>query len=208
MASTPQQPEGSEPDLDALREAIGSGDPMRAMPALTQLRFCSDEQAVPLLVLGSQQEAFLVRSLSCSGLGYKRTEQGWIVLERLLRSDGDANVRAEAANALASYGVNRAWPLLKAAFDADSAWLVRCSILSALAEQAEIDLGWLLELAGAAITDADGTVRVSGAEILGRIVREAVDQPIGAQARTLLQPLQQDRDHRVVAAALNGLQAR
>ena len=207
MASTPQQPEGSEPDLDALREAIGSGDPMRAMPALTQLRFCSDEQAVPLLVLGSQQEAFLVRSLSCSGLGYKRTEQGWKVLERLLRSDGDANVRAEAANALASYGVNRAWPLLKAAFDADSAWLVRCSILSALAEQAEIDLGWLLELAGAAITDADGTVRVSGAEILGRIVREAVDQPIGAQARTLLQPLQQDRDHRVVAAALNGLQA-
>ena len=207
MASTPQQPEGSEPDLDALREAIGSGDPMRAMPALTQLRFCSDEQAVPLLVLGSQQEAFLVRSLSCSGLGYKRTEQGWIVLERLLRSDGDANVRAEAANALASYGVNRAWPLLKAAFDADSAWLVRCSILSALAEQSEIDLGWLLELAGAAITDADGTVRVSGAEILGRIVREAVDRPIGAQARTLLQPLQQDRDHRVVAAALNGLQA-
>ena len=207
MASTPQQPEGSEPDLDALREAIGSGDPMRAMPALTQLRFCSDEQAVPLLVLGSQQEAFLVRSLSCSGLGYKRTEQGWIVLERLLRSDGDANVRAEAANALASYGVNRAWPLLKAAFDADSAWLVRCSILSALAEQSEIDLDWLLELAGAAITDADGTVRVSGAEILGRIVREAVDQPIGAQARTLLQPLQQDRDHRVVAAALNGLQA-
>ena len=207
MASTPQQPEGSEPDLDALREAIGSGDPMRAMPALTQLRFCSDEQAVPLLVLGSQQEAFLVRSLSCSGLGYKRTEQGWIVLERLLRSDGDANVRAEAANALASYGVNRAWPLLKAAFDADSAWLVRCSILSALAEQSEIDLDWLLELAGAAITDADGTVRVSGAEILGRIVREAVDRPIGAQARTLLQPLQQDRDHRVVAAALNGLQA-
>ena len=207
MASTPQQPEGSEPDLDALREAIGSGDPMRAMPALTQLRFCSDEQAVPLLVLGSEQEAFLVRSLSCSGLGYKRTEQGWNVLERLLRSDGDANVRAEAANALASYGVNRAWPLLKAAFDADSAWLVRCSILSALAEQSEIDLGWLLELAGAAITDADGTVRVSGAEILGRIVREAVDRPIGAQARTLLQPLQQDRDHRVVAAALNGLQA-
>ena len=39
------------------------------MPALTQLRFCSDEDAVPLLVLGSQQEAFLVRSLSCSGLG-------------------------------------------------------------------------------------------------------------------------------------------
>ena len=206
MAPTPQQPQEGAPDLNALREAIGSGDPLRAMPALTQLRFCSDEEAVPLLVLGSEQEAFLVRSLSCSGLGYKRTEQGWDVLERLLRTDGDANVRAEAANALASYGVPRAWPLLKAAFDADNAWLVRCSILSALAEQPEIDFTWLLELASAAITDGDGTVRVSGAEILGRIVREGIGQPIGEQARTLLVPLQQDRDHRVVAAALNGLQ--
>ena len=206
MASTPQQPAGDAPDLAALREAISSGDPMRAMPALTQLRFCTDQEAVPLLVLGSEQEAFLVRSLSCSGLGYKRTEQGWTVLERLLRSDGDANVRAEAANSLASYGVERAWPLLKAAFVSDDAWLVRCSILSALAEQPAIDLAWLLELATAAIADADGTVRVSGAEILGRIVREATDQSIGDQARQLLLPLQQDGDHRVVAAALNGLQ--
>ena len=47
MASTPQQPQGAEPDLNALKEAIGSGDPLRAMPALTQLRFCSDEEAVP-----------------------------------------------------------------------------------------------------------------------------------------------------------------
>ena len=130
-----------------------------------------------------------------------------MVLETLLRSDADANVRAEAANSLASYGVDRAWPLLRAAFMADDAWLVRCSILSALAEQPQIDLGWLLELASAAITDADGTVRVSGAEILGRIVLEGSDQPIGEQARALLLPLQQDSDHRVVAAALNGLQA-
>jgi len=207
MASTPPASADDAPDLDALRKAIASGNPTLAMPALTQLRFCSDEEAVPLLVLGSQQEAFLVRSLSCSGLGYKRTEQGWSVLETLLRNDGDANVRAEAANSLASYGVERSWPLLKAAFLADDAWLVRCSILSALAEQPQIDLGWLLELASAAITDADGTVRVSGAEILGRIVREGRDQPIGEQARALLRPLQQDGDHRVVAAALNGLQA-
>ena len=207
MASTPPASADDAPDLDALRKAIASGNPTLAMPAITQLRFCSDEEAVPLLVLGSQQEAFLVRSLSCSGLGYKRTEQGWSVLETLLRNDGDANVRAEAANSLASYGVERSWPLLKAAFLADDAWLVRCSILSALAEQPQIDLGWLLELASAAITDADGTVRVSGAEILGRIVREGRDQPVGEQARALLRPLQQDGDHRVVAAALNGLQA-
>ena len=96
--------------------------------------------------------------------------------------------------------------MLRSAFEADAAWLVRCSILSVLAEQPNIDLGWLLELATMAIADADGTVRVSGAEILSRIVREGWQQPIGEQARTLLQPLQQDGDHRVVAAALNGLQ--
>ena len=195
-----------QPDLGAVRDAIASGDPVRAMPALTQLRFCEAEDAVPLLVLGTEQKPFLVRSLSCSGLGYKRTEQGWGVLMRLLTADEDPNVRAEAANALASYGVERSWPLLQAAFSADAAWLVRCSILSALAEQPEIKLIWLLELAQVAITDADGTVRVSGAEILGRIVRDGIDQPIGADARSLLQPLQQDTDHRVVAAALNGLQ--
>ena len=195
------------PDLAVLQEAIASGDPVRAMPALTQLRFVSDADAVPLLVLGTEQKPFLVRSLSCSGLGYKRTEQGWDVLRRLLVNDEDPNVRAEAANALASYGVDRAWPLLQNAFTADDAWLVRCSILSALAEQPEINLSWLMELATMAIADPDGTVRVSGAEILGRLVRDGSGQPVGEQARSLLQPLQQDSDHRVVAAALNGLQS-
>ena len=195
-----------KPDLEAVRQAIASGDPVKAMPAITQLRHCTDSEAVPLLVLGTEQKPFLVRSLSCSGLGYKRTEQGWSVLSVLVKDDEDPNVRAEAANALASYGVERAWPLLRSAFEADGAWLVRCSILSALAEQPEIDLTWLLELATIAITDADGMVRVSGAEILSRIVREGTTQPIAAQARGLLQSLQNDADHRVVAAVLNGLQ--
>ena len=194
------------PDLEAVRQAIASGDPVKAMPAITQLRHCSDAEAVPLLVLGTEQKPFLVRSLSCSGLGYKRTEQGWTVLSALITADEDPNVRAEAANALASYGVE-AWPLLRSAFEADAAWLVRCSILSALAEQPAIDLGWLLELATMAIADADAIVRVSGAEILSRIVREGRADLSAVQARGLLQSLQQDSDHRVVAAVLNGLQA-
>ena len=194
-------------DLDAVRLAIASGDPVKAMPAITQLRHYSDAEAVPLLVLGTEQKPFLVRSLSCSGLGYKRTEQGWTVLSELITADEDPNVRAEAANALASYGVERAWPLLRSTFEADAAWLVRCSILSALAEQPEIDLTWLLELATMAIADVDAIVRVSGAEILSRIVREGGSDSIGVKARGLLHSLQQDSDHRVVAAVLNGLQA-
>lgn len=213
----PAMPEFSSlPDPSALRAAISSGDPTRAMPALAGLREFPEDQTeavvVPLLILGSEQEAFLVRSLSCSGLGVRRSEAGWAVLCRLLREDEDANVRAEAANALASYGVARSWPLLRDSFSADHAWLVRCSILAALAEQPAMEPGWLMALAREAIADADGTVRVGGTEILGRLVREqvgaATDAPvITAEARSLLQRLQQDSDHRVVAAALNGLQS-
>ena len=166
----------------------------------------NDSVVIPLLILGSEQQAFLVRSLSCSGLGYRRNEQGWQVLSQLLLADEDPNVRAEAANALASYGVERAWPLLRDSFAKDGAWLVRCSILSAFAEQPEINPAWLLDLGRQAIADSDGTVRVSGAEILGRVVREQSGDANGSEARALLQPLQQDADHRVVAAALNGLQ--
>jgi len=191
------------PDLAALREAILCGDPSRAMPALVGLREVPVEQAVPLLLLGLEQSMFMVRSLSCAGLGVKQNEAGWQALVAAMQGDEDANVRAEAANSLVSHSLERAWPLLRDVFAADQQWLVRCSILSALAEQPAIDPAWLLELASMAITDADGTVRVGGAEILARLVREQG----AAEARVLLQQLQADPDHRVVAAALNGLQS-
>jgi HEAT repeat protein len=194
-------------DLDQLREAIVSGDPSRAMPALAALREASVEQAVPLLLLGLEQSMFMVRSLSCAGLGMKRNEAGWLALVQALEHDEDANVRAEAANALVSHSLQRAWPLLLPAFQRDSQWLLRCSILSAVAEHPEIPPEDLLQLARLAIADADGTVRVGGAEILGRLVHEGGDQPVAQQARAELVALQQDGDHRVVAAALNGLQA-
>lgn len=191
------------PDLAALREAILCGDPSRAMPAMVGLREVPVEQAVPLLLLGLEQSMFMVRSLSCAGLGVKQNEAGWQALVAAMQGDEDANVRAEAANSLVSHSLERAWPLLRDGFAADQQWLVRCSILSALAEQPAIDPAWLLELASMAITDADGTVRVGGAEILARLVREQG----AAEARALLQQLQADPDHRVVAAALNGLQS-
>jgi hypothetical protein len=116
-------------------------------------------------------------------------------------------VRAEAANALVSHGLAKAWPLLLEAFERDCEWLMRCSVLSAVAEHPEIAADQLLLLAQLAIADADGTVRVGGAELLGRLVREAERAAeIAEQARVALQTLQQDSDHRVVAAALNGLQ--
>jgi HEAT repeat protein len=212
-------PSDSGSDLERLRAAIASGDPSRAMPALVGLREVPESQATPLLLLGLEQETFMIRSLACAGLGVKRSATGWQALTQALRGDGDANVRAEAANALASYGVEEAWPLLRDAFEADGQWLVRCSILSALAEQPTMAPEALLELARLALADADGTVRVGGAEILGRLVREGdpgatagatgseATSAAAEQARALLVGLQADTDHRVVAAALNGLQA-
>ena len=196
--------------LDEQRDAILSGDPSRAMPALAGLRELPADQAVPLLLLGLQQSAFMVRSLSCAGLGVKPTEAGWQALVVALASDADANVRAEAANALVSHSLTRAWPLLRQAFECNPEWLVRCSILSAVAEHPEMEPGDLLALARLALADGDGTVRAGAAEILGRLVREGSQEPAGApwaiEARAALAALQQDPDHRVVAVALNGLQ--
>jgi hypothetical protein len=201
----------SSPDLEQLRAAICCGDPSRSMPALAALREVPVEAAVPLLLLGLEQEAFLVRSLSCAGLGVKCNAAGRQALIRALEHDPDANVRAEAANSLVSHGLEQAWPLLLAAFRRDDQWLLRCSVLSAVAEHPEAEAAKLLELASLAIAAADGTVRVGGAEILGRLVREGGDAAGASgeaqQARTLLQGLQADSDHRVVAAALNGLQS-
>ena len=194
-------------DLDQLREAIASGDPGRAMPALAGLREASAEEAEPLLLLGLEQSAFMVRSLSCAGLGMKPTAAGWDALVRALQHDDDANVRAEAANALVSHSLERAWPLLLAAFQRDHQWLLRCSVLSAVAEHPAMPAADLLQLARLALEDADGTVRVGGAEILGRLASQAETDPEpAAAARSLLAGLQNDGDHRVVAAALNGLQ--
>ncbi|MFN9623503.1 MAG: HEAT repeat domain-containing protein [Cyanobacteriota bacterium] len=190
-----------------MRQAIASADPALAMPALVSLREWSNEEATPLLLLGLEQTPFVIRSMSCAGLGVKRSAEGQRALERVLRDDGDANVRAEAANALASYGVESSWPVLRALFEADGHWLVRCSILAALAEQPEMTPPRLLELARLALADADGTVRVGGAELLGRILHEA-NEPGDAttlEAREAMAALQRDADHRVVAVALNAL---
>jgi HEAT repeat protein len=192
-----------------LLQAIRSGDPSRAMPALASLRQLPAPEAIPLLLIGLQQTAFAIRSLCCAGLGFKRSEQGRQALVKVLKEDPDANVRAEAANALAYYGVVEAWPLLRQTFADDGHWLVRCSILAALAEDPTMQPAWLLDLAELALVDSDGTVRVGGAELLVRLLRLPPGPTSAAGvanlARERLRSLTKDPDHLVVAAALNGL---
>jgi len=193
-------------DFEALREAIASDHPGRARPALASLVQATPEQAEPLLLLGLQQNDMLLRQLSCSGLGHKPTAAGWQPLVNTLQGDPEVAVRAEAANALVSHGLERAWPLLWEAFQRDAEWLLRCSVLSAVAEHPDMGPERLVELGTLASKDVDSTVRVGGAEILGRVVREAsAGSELAEQAREALSGLQQDGDQRVVAAALNGL---
>ena len=189
-------------NVEELREAIASDNPGRARPALASLVNASPKDAEPLLLLGLEQDDMILRQLSCSGLGHKPTPAGWEPLVQTLKHDSEVAVRAEAANALVSHGLDRAWPLLLDAFVSEDEWLIRCSILSAVAEHPEIAPEQLLQLARLAVAEADGTVRVGGTEILARLVREG-----SSEAREGLQGLQQDSDHRVVAAALNGLQS-
>ena len=194
-------------NFDALREAIASDNPGRARPALASLVEATPEQAEPLLLLGLQQSDMLLRQLSCSGLGHKPTPAGWEPLVHTLRHDPEVAVRAEAANALVSHGLQRAWPLLLEAFQREHEWLLRCSVLSAVAEHPEMAANQLLEIGRLAVADADGTVRVGGTEVLGRLAREGAPEASEvAEARALLAQLQHDSDHRVVGAALNGLQ--
>ena len=194
-------------NFDDLRESIASDNPGRARPALASLVNATPEQAEPLFLLGLQQSDMLLRQLSCSGLGHKPTPAGWEPLVQTLRHDPEVAVRAEAANALVSHGLDRAWPLLLEAFQNDNDWLLRCSVLSAVAEHPEMTPEQLLTLARLAVADSDGTVRVGGTELLGRVVREAERDPEQAElARAELRRLQGDDDHRVVGAALNGLQ--
>jgi len=204
MESSPDPSSDSE-----LLQAIRSGDPSRAMPALASLRQLPAAEAIPLLLIGLQQTAFSIRSLCCAGLGFKRSEAGRQALVKVLRDDPDANVRAEAANALAYYGVVDAWPLLRQTFAEDEHWLVRSSILAALAEDPAMQPAWLLDLAELALGDSDGTVRVGGAEVLGRLLGPppglVSDPVVGDLARERLRCLTKDPDHLVVAAALNGL---
>lgn len=175
------------------------------MPALAALREASSEDAEELLLLGLSQDLFSIRSLSCAGLGMKPTAAGREALVRALKTDNDPNVRSEAANALVSHGFNAAWPVILEAFELNNHWLVRCSILAAVAENPDIKPEQLLQLAQMGAKDNDGTVRVSVAQILGLLVSQM--SPKSAAARAELQLLLTDEDYRVVAAALNGLSA-
>ena len=90
------------------------------------------EVAAPLLLDHIKDSEFLVRSFVAMGLGRKRSPEGFTALLEMIQSDGDPNVRSEAANSLSYYG-DSAVSYLRKMYEEDDHWLVRRSIIAARA---------------------------------------------------------------------------
>ncbi len=217
-------------DIDRIKAYLQSSNVQERLKGLTELRQCdSSEIAVPMLKSKLNDPEFLVRSFVAMGLGKQQTKDSFEALQQLLRRDRDPNVRAEAANSLSLFG-NDAIPDLVAAFEQDPHWLLRRSILAAMAEMdcsKELLTVCLLGLEG-----DDQSVKESAIDCLGLLANtEAQDSALQqllelvdaewwrtrwrvasalkkfdrAQAQEALGRLRQDENHRVVGAALEGL---
>lgn len=216
-------------DIYQIEAGLKSSDSQARLQALTALRNYDPPVAVPLLKTKLRDPEFLVRSFVAMGLGRKQTPEAFDALIELLNSDSDYNVRAEAANSVSLYG-EPAVPHLLRAFRDNSHWLVRRSILAALMELPHPEA--LFEVCAGAIADPDLTVREAAIDAFGIFAgttkqAEALQQVLAhvsadwwrirlrvalalrkfdaPPAFEALSRLKQDRDHRVVAAVLEGL---
>lgn len=174
MTTASQEP--SSMGIDAIREAIASGHTTSRMRAITALQPYDVDTCVPLLLECLNDQAFLVRSLACMGLGYKANEQGKLALLKVLKLEGDPNVRAEAANALARHGMEQALPALLDLYKRDTHWLVRSSILAALADEKDVTPEVLVKLAEMALVDADPTLQEAGKQLKLKLQRESLER--------------------------------
>lgn len=215
--------------LDEVKALLEDENPQKRMSAITALRQYEEAVAVPLLASQLKDPEFIIRSFASTGLGYKRTSEGFTALVNVLQCDRDPNVRSEAANSLAKYG-KQALPYLMKAAEIDDHWLLQMSVLSSVAEFDCPDELYILCMR--ALEHSDAVVQCLGLEHLGYLrdskrhddAQEALliwaesenwtfrkqaaltlRQFNGLFAQNALARLMQDEDYRVVAATLEGL---
>jgi HEAT repeat protein len=199
------------------------------LKAIAALDNYESEVAVPLLTSKLHDSEFLVRSFVARGLGNQQSAESFAALMQIMKFDDTPNVRAEAANSLSLFG-RVAVSHLVLAFYQDDHWLVRRSILAAIAEMDCPEE--LFDICVQGLKDEDFTVQESSVDGLGLLAdsrQHAVtlsqiltlvndeswrmrvrvsyalkrfDEP---EAKTALNQLRQDEDHRVVGAALEDL---
>jgi HEAT repeat protein len=216
-------------DLQQLETQLSSSNPQQRMQALTALREYPPEVAIPLLKQMKNDQEFIVRSFVAASLGYKQSEEGFLLLLDFIDNDKDSNVRAEAANALSKYG-EKAIPHLVLLFQEDSAWLVRQSIFAAIEASQYPEI--FLKLCAWGLQGNDFIVRQSAIEnlqllattsqapsALNLLLKAATSTEANIRLHvakvlkyfddpripTALLQLRQDNDYRVVGATLEGL---
>ncbi|WP_013324030.1 HEAT repeat domain-containing protein [Gloeothece verrucosa] len=215
--------------LSQIKAELANPDPMERLQAILALKNYEAEIAMPLLLSQLQEKEYLVRSFVAMALGKQRTEQAFAALLEMMKFDVDPHVRAEAANSLSLFEQLSVSHLV-ATFYQDDHWLVRCSIIAALAElncpQA------LLEVCTLGVNEEELSVQEACVnalcllantpkqqealtQILSKVndpswrVRVKVIDALGhfdrSQAQSALHYLSKDVDHRVAEAALKKL---
>lgn len=217
-------------DVNQIQTLLDSDDPQQRLQGITALRNYDADTAVPLLITRRDDPEFIIRSMVASGLGFKQSQEAYDVLLELLQGDRDSNVRAEAANALSKYGEQSLSHLMEA-FERNNHWLVRLSIFPTVAEmdcpkelyqlcQSALNndtdltvqgsaLDYLSLMAGTEQQEAALSLLLNLATDADWFLRRQVALSLRAfdddRARSALEKLRQDPDHRVVAATLEGL---
>ncbi|HIK33658.1 MAG TPA: HEAT repeat domain-containing protein [Oscillatoriales cyanobacterium M59_W2019_021] len=216
-------------ELHQIKVYLNSSDSQNRLKALTELRKYDAEDAIPLLLQARNDPEFIVRSFVAMGLGRKQSDEAFECLLQMLTGDRDYNVRAEAANSIALYGERSIAPLMTS-FERDDHWLVRRSILAAMAEMTAPDA--LYQICQIGLLDEDLTVRDAAIESMSLLAgshreadalesllsfvsadswrtRYAVARALKSfnapSAKSALSYLSRDTDHRVVGAALESL---
>lgn len=213
-------------DIEQIKNALDDSDPQRRMRAIRELRNYEADVATPLLLEHTDDSEFLVRSFVAMGLRRKQNDAAFTALLKMLAEDKDPNVRAEAANSLSYYG-DRAISHLRQTYETDAHWLVRRSIIAAIADLNHPQE--LLEICEIGIKGDDQPVMEACINCLGLLadteqrsralelltslaeddswrVRFQVARSLGKynhpEAIAVLNKLKTDEDHRVVGAVL------
>ncbi len=217
-------------ELEQIRAYLDSPDAQQRMRAIIELRNYSPNIVVPLLKQRMYDQELLIRSFVAMGFGKKRNQEAFEALLNLIEYDRDYNIIAEAANSLAQYG-DRSLPYLVNLFQYNPHWLVRQSILAAVADLNQPET--LLHLSSLGLKGDELVVKLASIANLAKlattdyaeealaILLTLVDNPevqIRVEvakalanfsnfsfAKTALAQLRQDSDYRVIGATLENL---
>ncbi|MGL5793347.1 MAG: HEAT repeat domain-containing protein [Waterburya sp.] len=216
-------------DINQIKIALDNTDPQQRMRGIRELRHYETDIAAPLLLDHVKDQEFLVRSFVAMGLGRKRNPDSFTALLAMMQLDKDPNVRAEAANSLSFFG-DMAVTHLRQMYEHDAHWLVRRSIIAALADLDSPQE--LLEICAIGLLGDDVPVIESCINCLGVFAKteqqesalklllplptddcwrirvqtaKSLSKYNHPEAVSALNKLQTDPDHRVVGAVLESL---